>query len=266
MDPHRLRSYSKRQMRRFRDDERSKPYKVLQSFFVLDADTHQPVAFTIASSPRTVTEASKELLVLAADILGPQPGETLVLADLEHFTADLIDHIHAQTAFDLLVPIRNQRSLQKKLRAIPDDQFTRRWAGYATAKLPYRLAHSHAGPLHQFVQRSGERPSDYRYHAFLSTADRDEVEALTRDFPQRWHVEEFFNAHQALGWNRAGTLNLNIRYAQMTMALVAQTVLHQLRQRLGEPLSGWDAGHFAKALLAGLDGDIRVDGDTVVVT
>ena len=35
-------------------------------------------------------------------------------------------------------------------------------------------------------------------------------------------MEEFFNAHQALGWDRAGTCNLNIRYGQMTMALVAQ--------------------------------------------
>ncbi len=48
-------------------------------------------------------------------------------------------------------------------------------------------------------------------------------------------MEEFFNANQALGWQRAGTMNLNIRYGQMTMALIAQTVIHQLRTRLGEP-------------------------------
>ena len=79
-------------------------------------------------------------------------------------------------------------------------------------------------------------------------------------------MEEFFNAHQALGWNRAGTLNLNIRYGQMTTALIAQAVLHQLRRRLGEPYSGWDAGHLAKSLLAGLEGDLRVCDDTIVVT
>ncbi|HEX2714041.1 MAG TPA: hypothetical protein VHM88_17745, partial [Candidatus Acidoferrales bacterium] len=32
--------------------------------------------------------------------------------------------------------------------------------------------------------------------------------------------QEFFNANQALGWKRAGTQNLHIRYAQMTMALI----------------------------------------------
>ena len=90
--------------------------------------------------------------------------------------------------------------------------------------------------------------------------------ALTLDYPKRWHVEEFFNAHQALGWKRAGTLNLNIRYGQMTMALLAQAVLHRIRRLLGEPYSTWDASHFAKSLLAGLEGDIRVRDDTIVVT
>ena len=51
-------------------------------------------------------------------------------------------------------------------------------------------------------------------------------------YPQRWHVEEFkFN--QALGWHRAGTLNLNIRYGHMTLALVAQTVVVKLNRNLG---------------------------------
>lgn len=266
IDPHRIYSASKRQMRRYRDNDRSRPYKVLQTFFALDPDTHQPVGFTIASSARTATDASKELLALAAEVLGPQPDDVLVLADLEHFTAELIDHIHAQTHFDLLVPMKNQRSLRRKLQAIPAEQFTRRWAGYATAKLPYQMARSQSGPLYQFVQRLGETPTDYRFSAFLSTTDRDEVEALTRDFPQRWHVEEFFNAHQALGWDRAGTLNLNIRYAQLTMALLAQAALYQFRRRLGEPMAHWDARHLAKAVLAGLDGDVRTAGDTIVVT
>ena len=130
--------------------------------------------------------------------------------------------------------MKNQRSRQKQLRAILPEQFTRRWAGFATTKLPYKMVHSDA-ELIQFAQRTGERSDDYRFGAFLSTTDRDEVEALTLDYPKRWHVEEFFNAHQALGWGRAGTMNLHIRYGQMTMALIAQAVLHRLRRRLGEP-------------------------------
>lgn len=61
-------------------------------------------------------------------------------------------------------------------------------------------------------------------------------------------------------------MNLNIRYGQMTMALIAQAVLHRLRRRLGEPYCEWDAGHLAKSLLAGLEGDVRVSGNTIVVT
>ncbi len=265
IDPHRIRSWSQRQMRRYRDDRTSKPIKVLQTFFALDPDTHQPVCFTLATSSQTVTQATTGLLDLAAEILAPAPGQVLVLADMEHLSAELIDHVDQNTNFDMLVPMKNQKSLQKKLRAIPPNQFVRRWAGYATTKLPYKMTRAQAD-LHQFVQRTGETSKDYRYRAFLSTTDRDEVDALTLDFPKRWRVEEFFNANQTLGWDRGGTMNLNIRYGQMTMALIAQAVIGQLRKRIGEPISGWDAAHLAKALLGGLDGDVRVIDDTILVT
>ena len=52
----------------------------------------------------------------------------------------------------------------------------------------------------------------------------------------------------------------------MTMALLAQTVIHQFRKRLGEPFATWDARHLASAIFRGLDGDVRVKGDTIVVT
>ena len=128
------------------------------------------------------------------------------------------------------------------------------------------MARRQMDDLVQFVQRTGEKPEEYHFKAFLSTTDREEADTLSRDYPKRWHVEEFFNAHQALGWKRAGTLNLNIRYAQMTMALLAQAALYRLRQRLGEPFADWDAGHLARALLGGLEGDVRVTGDTIFVT
>jgi len=266
IDPHRMRSYSKRQMRRHRGDAKASSYKVVPTFFALDPDTHQPVCFTTATSACTATTAAIELLALAAEILAPEPGQTLVLADLEHLSAELLQHVQPHTPFDLLVPMKNEAWLVKQLQAIPPEQFTRRWAGFATLKQPYQMAKREAGNLFRFAQRTGENPDECRYGAFLSTSDRDEVEALTLDYPKRWHVEEFFNAHQALGWNRAGTLNLNIRYGQMTMALLAQAALHQLRRRLGEPFSGWDAGHLARSLLAGLEGDVRVKDDTILVT
>src|SRR5206468_457715 len=138
------------------------------------------------------------------------------------------------------------------------ESFTCRWAGYATARLPYTPSKgASGGPYTMLVQRFGERVEDFKFGAFVCTGQRDEMELLTQDYPRRWHVEEFFNQEQALGWDRAGTQNLNIRYGHMRMALIAQAVLYQLRQRLGEPMASWDARHLAKDLLAGLEGDVR---------
>jgi Transposase DDE domain len=266
IDPHRVRSYSKRHMRHHRLDQAVRPIKTAQTFFVLDADTHQPVCFTTGTSARTASSAAEELLRLAADILDTRPGQTLVLADAEHFTVELLDKVKSQTNFDLLVPMPNQPSRRKKHQELPPEAFQRRWAGYATAKLPYTLRNSQTGPFYQYVQRQGERPEEYQFKAFLSTRDSDEVETLTEEFPKRWHVEEFFNAHQALGWNRAGTENLNIRYGQMTMALVAQAAIDELRKRLAPPVADWDAAHLAEDYFGGLEGDVRVDTDTIIVT
>ena len=106
------------------------------TFFALDPDTHQPVCFTTATSARTATTAAIELLGLAAEILTPKPGETLVMADLEHLTAELFQHVQRHTPFDLLVPMKNTRSLHKQWRTIPAEQFTHRWAGFAIFKQP----------------------------------------------------------------------------------------------------------------------------------
>jgi hypothetical protein len=266
IDPHRVRSFSKRHMRPHRNDDRERPTKTAQTFFVLDADTGQPICFTTGTSARTAASAAEELLKIASDILGTEPGRALVLADSEHFSSGLLDKIKTETNFDLLVPMPNRSDLRAKLTALPPELFRPRWAGYATAKFTYTPQDCQAGPFYQYVQRQGERPQEYHFNAFLSTRDGDEVEELADDFPKRWHVEEFFNAHQALGWNRAGTCNLNIRYGQMTMALVAQAAINQLHRRLGPSTTNWDAKHMAAAYFAGLEGDVRVQDDTIMVT
>jgi hypothetical protein len=265
IDPHRVQSYSKRRMRERSPKKSHRPVKMAQTFWALDADTHQPVCFTTGTAARSVVEITPELIDMAKSILQPaEEGQTLVMADSEHFSGELINDIHQRTELDLLVPIPNRPAHRKSYEQIPEEQFTRRWAGFATAKVPYTM--QHGGPYFQFVERFGERSEDVRYQGFLSTADRDEVEALTGDFPKRWHVEEFFNAYQSMGWKRGGTQNLNIRYAQMTTALVAQAVIHQLRTRLGKPFSQWDADHLAKDLFFRIDGDVRVSRDTIIVT
>lgn len=266
IDPHRVLSYTKRRTRQRVEKPATKPAKMVPTFWVLDADTYQPVCFTHATAASTVADVTPQLIALAEEILQPSPGQTLILADAEHFTSELVHQIHRDTRCDLLVPIPNRQSQQKRLKAIEPSQFKRRWAGFATAKVPHQFTRGPSDTYWQFVQRTGERPSEWCYRGYLCTSDRHEVDTLTLDYPKRWHIEEFFNANQALGWKRAGTQNLNIRYGQMTMALIAQAALHQLRCRLGEPHCRWDANHFAKDIFHRLEGDVRVSHDRIIVT
>jgi hypothetical protein len=266
IDPHRMRSHSKRQMRKRSEKRGSMPFKMAQTFWALDADTEQPLCFTTGTGSRSAIDATPELMNLVDAILEPSPSQTLVVADSEHFSGELIADIHQRTGLDLLVPLPNRKSYQKRFSEIPEERFTRRWAGFATAKLPIELKRTNPGEYYQFVERFGERDEEWDYKGFLSTSDREEVESLVTEFPKRWHVEEFFKANQTLGWDRGGTMNLNIRYGQMTMALIAQTAIHQLRNRLSEPYSNWDATHLAKDLFHALEGDVRVTDDTIVVT
>jgi hypothetical protein len=254
IDPHRFRSHSKRRMRKHRKEPTAKASKVVQTFFAFDGDTRQPVCFTIGTPSRTVTQATPELLGLVATILGAPPSRPLVLADAEH------------TIFDLLVPMILQPSYLDRLRELPAEQFTRRWAGYATLRSHYTATKPKSYTLPLWVQRFGEPPGECKFNAFVCTADRDELQALTDDYPKRWHAEEFFNSEQALGWERAGTQNLHIRYGHMTMALLAQAALRRLRLRLGEMVANWDAKHLAKDVLQGLEGDVRVTTDPIAVT
>jgi len=266
IDPHRMKSFSKRQMVRRQKDKDSNPVKMAQTFFNLDAETKQPLCFTTASSARTTTQATPELLTLTDSILKLNGHKPLVLADNEHYSVELFEWISSRSRFDLLVPMPYNASVLRSIRKLSPETFTRHWAGYATAKQPYSLTRSHDGPYYQFIQRKGERLEDDDFKAFLCTSDRDETADLSQNYPQRWHIEEFFKNDQALGWQRAGTMNLNIRYGQMTMALIAQAACFMMRQRLGPPVDQWDAPHVSKDFFRGLEGDIRVQRDSIVVT
>jgi len=142
-------------MRRQRHDNHSKPAKMAQTFFAIDADTHQPVCFITGTSSRTVTQA-RRVVEAGADILQPQPHQTLVLADAEHFTAQLLDDVHEQTCFDLSCPcpptLSGAATASHSRGAVHPSL-----GGYATASCLSAQAGGH-GPFFQFVQRLGERP------------------------------------------------------------------------------------------------------------
>jgi hypothetical protein len=268
LDPHRQISYSKRDMVQRRPTASQPACKQAQTFFLLDAKTCQPVCLTHASSAQIIPTATAQLLQMAQAILGASiAGRPLVTADVEHFSTELLDLVRRDTPFDLLVPLRYSKKLDEHYRALAPAQFTRHWAGLATATDTFQPDGSTlAQPCHRYIQRTGERPAEYHFKGFACTGQRPEVAALTSDFPTRWHIEEFFRFDQDLGWKRAGTLNLNIRLGQMTLALFAQALLHQLRQRLGAPYQQWDSPHFARDFFTGLEGDLRVQDDTIVVT
>ena len=268
LDPHRQISYSKREMVARRPSASQPASKQAQSFFLLDAQTSQPLCLTHASSAQTIATATAQLLQMAQAILGSTAGSApLIVADVEHFSTELLDLVRRDTPFDLLVPLRSTKALRQHYGKIAPELFTRHWAGFATTVETFQpVGSTLAEPCYRFVQRTGEDPDHYHFKGFACTAQRAEVPALTCDFPDRWHIEEFFRFDQDLGWKRAGTLNLHIRLAQMSLALLAQALIHQLRQRLGAPCQQWDSPHFARDFFAGLEGDLRVEADTIIVT
>lgn len=266
IDPHHMRSFTRRQTRRHRRDIGERAVKTSQSIFIIDAKTKMPVCSALVSSSCSVSQTTSALLETAAAIL-PMSSTTrpLVLADGEYFVASLMPRAY-DLGFDMLVPMPNSKSCNQLMASLPDEKFQRRWPGYATCSMTYRFQKSQEREYFMLVQREGEQKDAYVYSGFLCTSPRDEVKALCEDFPDRWHIEEFFNLDQGLGWKKAGTLNLNIRYNHLSLAMITQAAIHQLRTKLPEPYKTWNAQSLADHFFNGIDGDIRVHNDTIVVT
>ena len=265
IDPHRLHSRTQRQMLHLRKDANQPPAKMAQTFFCLDADTHEPLCFTSASSAQSVTRATPELLTMAEDILGPLAHTPLALADTEHHTVKLHQWV-AESPFDLLVPMPAHKNVKNAQRKMAADLFTEHWPGYATARSPYHFKQYPEHTYYQFTQRTGQAPDQWQFKSFLCSSERDEVRALTEQYPRRWHVEQFFDNAQALGWKRAGTMNQNIQYGRMTLALFAQAASSMLKKKLPGYMQTWDSMHLAQDLFRAVEGDLRVKNDTIIVT
>jgi hypothetical protein len=141
LDPHRMPSSSKRQMRRHRFSSQAKPAKMAQTFFLLDCHTGQPVCFSLSSSAQSVVQATPELLQMAAEILGAAPAaanKPLILADKEHYCQELFASVRQQQVFDLLCAQPAYANAVHRWSQVPAAAFTEHWPGYATAIAPYR--------------------------------------------------------------------------------------------------------------------------------
>ncbi len=259
LDPHRIKSWSKRQMplRKNRSDESAR--KTLQTFFAIDADSSQPLCCGIGSSAVTATQATLPLLDQLSDIL---PSDTLLLMDREHYTRELLSNMVNHSTFTFLMPALRYQNIMKQ---IPKMTFIRHWAGYASAEGSYQISKGQ-DPIRLLMQRTGETEKTYQYQPFVTNSQLQAEELMALKFPDRWNIEEFFLTESALGWNRASTLNLNIRFGKLSLALIAQAAIYQFRKKLDGQMAKWNAQSLAQKLFSGIDGDIRVKNDKILVT
>jgi hypothetical protein len=259
LDPHRIISTSQRIMphKKKRPDEPA--HKMLQTFFCVDAISGQPLAFATGSSGKNCSPATLQLLSMV-EKGGIKEG--LFIADKEHFTVDIFDYFCKHPTYDMLMPAPYIKKIKDGFTQL---EYHPQWAGYALAESTFRFDES-TNLSKLIVQRQGEQPDRYSYKAFLTTSDKKPNELLTEFFPERWTIEEFFNFNGDMGWNRASTFNLNIRYGKQTLALLAQAATHELKKKLPGNYNNWTAAHTAQQVLTNMEGDIRVDDDTIIVT
>jgi hypothetical protein len=258
IDPHRIKSASQRIMPKKKKQPQEPSWKMLQTFFAVDARTGQPIGCGIGSPGANTARATTGLLGMSALV----SKDALILADKEHFTANLVQYIDQDTDFEFLVPAITTEKIRKIERA---QTYQREWAGYAIAETTF----SFSGRKEKYrlvSQREGETTTDYVYKSFLSLSNKPATVLLGEMYRERWSVEDFFNFDGAMGFDRASTFNLNIRYGKMSLALLAQAATFQLRQKLPKPYNRWNSSHLADAVLNKIDGDIRLKGDTIIVT
>lgn len=259
LDPHRIKSVTQRIMplKKKRPEEPS--HKMMQTFFSVDAFSGQPLAFTTGSSGKNCTPATLQLMNMI-ELGGIKEG--LFVADKEHFTQDVFDYFYQHPTFDLLTPAPEI----KKIKSVVDQlNYKPLWAGYALAETTFNFEEND-NILKLIVQRQGEQRDHYTYKSFLTTSAKSAIDLITQLFPERWTIEEFFNFNGDMGWNRASTFNLNIKYGKQTLALLAQAATHQLKQKLPDNYKTWTAKHTAMQVLTNMEGDIRVKDDTIIVT
>lgn len=259
LDPHRIRSWTQRHVPFNKAKRNSPTRKVLQSFFSIDGDSGQPLWGGMGSPAVTISQGT---LPLVRRLLSFLPTHALFVGDAEHFSVEILEALTSQDQFSFLFPIpRHKRVLQQ----VSTLEYTPLWAGYAVAEWEYQLS-GRSQKIRAIVQRTGESKEEYEYKPFATTSTLSAEELMLRIFPKRWNIEEFFNTDAALGWKRASTLNMNIRMGKLSLSLIAQAVVYQLRQKLPERFKNQTAEKLAETLFSTIDGDIRVKNDTIIVT
>ena len=259
VDPHRIISSSKRIMAKKRKQADSPSQKMVQTFFSVCAQTGQPVMATISSTGLPTSKATANLIDATGGII---KQEALLVADKEHFTRELLDISKKHKHFDFLIPALNTPKIKDKIQGL---NYQPQWAGFAIAETDFCFVYDTI-KYRLIAERKGETTDNYIYKAFITTSKMDAKQLICNNYDKRWSVEEFFRFENDMGMNRASTLNLNVRYGMLALAMIAQAATYQLRNKLKEDYRKWDARHLSNEVLAWVDGDIRAKGDTIYVT
>ena len=259
IDPHRIPTASKRIMAKKKKKPEQAAQKMVQTFFCNDAITGQPLCSAIGSSGVPCTKAGLELLGLLDQL---PLDSAMLLADTEHFTLELLSAIKGHPRFDILLPAPNTARIQSML---PQLDYREHWPGYAIGSGNFKFAESDQ-TFHLIAQRTGLKKEDLLFKPFISTFPENDFTQINQQYPKRWTIEEFFNFDGPMRWDRASTLNLNIQYAKQTAALIAQAACFELKSLLPQPFSQWTALHTAETCFLGLDGNLKVVGDTIKIT
>jgi hypothetical protein len=263
LDPHRITSYTKRitPKKKIKPDEKAR--KVLQTFFAIDSQTGQPIGFEIGFSSDTVSNETKNLVELIKQII-PAKNKPLILSDTEHYTEELINLFSQDESLDIIIPAPRNTRIIKYFSKLKYKEY---WPGYYIGTSKIRFSENKDIPEQLLiVQRQGERESEYDYKPFLSTRREGVVDMLTEEFPTRWTIEEYFRYEGSLGWNKASTQNLNIRYSNMTLSLISQYLINQLRKKLSEEYRQFEAKHLSDEIFHKFNGDLRIKDDKIIVT
>jgi hypothetical protein len=260
IDPHRIGSTTKRTMVQKKKRPELPSAKMMQTFFCNDTGTGQPLAFTLSASGKTCSQATLQLLDMVGEVMGQQ--KALVLADKEHFTREIAEYFEGSRSMDILMPAPDLKGIRELITGL---DYRELWPGYSVAETGFSF-HNSDQRLRLIAQKESVADKQDVYKPFLTTSDRDPGELLSKVFSKRWSIEEFFNSEGNMGWDRASTFNLNIRYGRQSLALLAQAAAFRLRKNLPEPQSRWTAAMLSEKVFTNMEGDIRVRDDKIIIT
>jgi hypothetical protein len=188
--------------------------------------------------------------------------KTLILADKEHFTQEIAAYFLGSQSLDVLMPAPSTKRINTCIQNL---DYKELWAGFSIAETGFGFSNS-SSEFRLIAQKEAIHGKQEVYKAFLTTSDKDSAHLLSNVYSKRWNIEEFFNFEGDMGWNRASTFNLNIRYRRQSLALLTQAAAYGLRKKLPEPYSKWTAAMRSEKVLTNMEGDVRVKDDKIIVT